>query len=226
MASSHTASTPVPFPQPEDIRNPSAPTDSPTNAQRNRTSTDASTTSNRIRTASIKLMEATPPAGMWAATGATVSKAPSLKDIRRGSFGAEGWNHETQRKRAGSRTSNEDRARNASAAVPPKEGTEPFPAVTEEDTRERRSSDSTRRTPSYSGKNRNVDGAVELRETATGEDKTDHNASRQPLTSSGEVRAYRTLCTTRRLHTNVHCSMPTATYRLRSCRGHAPSPSA
>jgi hypothetical protein len=40
-------------------------------------------------------MHADAPLGMWAATGSTVLKAPTLSDIRRGTFHYdEGWNHE------------------------------------------------------------------------------------------------------------------------------------
>ncbi|KAF1938478.1 hypothetical protein EJ02DRAFT_354512 [Clathrospora elynae] len=129
MTSSNTNTpTPVPFPQPEGVHDPNAPIPTTTH---DRTSTTASIVSNRIRTASLKLMEANPPPGMWAATGATVAKAPSLADIRRGSFGSDGWNEETQRKRAGSRTSQgEEKMAPSSNAT----GTEPFPALAEEDT--------------------------------------------------------------------------------------------
>ena len=55
----------------------------------------ASSPTARLRSASIKLMHADPPLGMWAATGSTVSQAPTLGDIRRGTFHHdEGWNHD------------------------------------------------------------------------------------------------------------------------------------
>ncbi|KAI9862682.1 MAG: hypothetical protein M1813_004178 [Trichoglossum hirsutum] len=44
-----------------------------------------------LRRASITLMEANPPLGMWQATGSAIARAPSLADIRRGSFGSSGW---------------------------------------------------------------------------------------------------------------------------------------
>ncbi|KAF1844759.1 uncharacterized protein K460DRAFT_283662 [Cucurbitaria berberidis CBS 394.84] len=152
MASSNSnpassAPTPVPFPQPEGLRDPNAQsptTESPTTETRQRTSTTTSTASSRIRTASIKLMGATPPPGMWAATGATASKAPSLSDIRKGSFGTEGWCEETQRKRAGSRTS-QGEERSPTERTPGTKkmassnnalATEPFPALTEERTQD------------------------------------------------------------------------------------------
>ncbi|KAL6708350.1 hypothetical protein ACN47E_003274 [Coniothyrium glycines] len=148
-------STPVPFPQPDAIRETneaSSPTPA-TSKTRDRSSTNASNVSNRIRTASLKLIEANPPPGMWAATGQTVSKAPSLADIRRGSFGSDGWDEQTQRNRASSRTSQGDDApRSPTSATAPTEearrpynpkrkgsgnktlSTEPFPTLTEEQT--------------------------------------------------------------------------------------------
>lgn len=43
-------------------------------------------------------MEADPPPGMWAATGTYASKAPTIPEIRRGSFNpAGGWNEDVQR---------------------------------------------------------------------------------------------------------------------------------
>jgi hypothetical protein len=151
---SHEASvsTPVPFPHPDSIPPPQS-SNSPT-ARRPRISTNASatSTSGRIRTASIKLMEASPPAGMWAATGSVASKAPSLSEIRRGSFGSEGWNEQSQRHTAERRASQTDeggRRRKSSTSDSPGRpnatrapssglmgGSEPFPAVTEEPTHE------------------------------------------------------------------------------------------
>lgn len=150
MASANTnASTPVPFPMPDAIQtqqesSTSNPTSaSPTTpARRSRTSTNASTSSvtSRVRTASIKFMEASPPPGMWAATGNAASKAPTLAEIRRGSFGSSGWNEENQRYKAERRASQSEEggsrpvfgkgARTGSSGAM---GTEPFPAVTEEE---------------------------------------------------------------------------------------------
>lgn len=102
-------------------------------------------------------MEASPPPGMWAATGQTASRAPSLADIRRGSFGSDGWNEEQQRKRAGSRTS-QGEERRTPASTPGETrpygskrmasdnsagGVQPFPALTEEDARQPTSHDGT-----------------------------------------------------------------------------------
>jgi len=50
-----------------------------------------------LQSASIKFLESNPPSGMWQATGEVASKAPSLAEIRRGSFGNSGWSEEGQR---------------------------------------------------------------------------------------------------------------------------------
>lgn len=149
--------TPVPFPQPEGIRNPNAASPTAESPKtRERTSTNASIVSNKIRTATGKLMDVNPPPGMWAAAGTTAAKAPSITDIRKGSFGSDGWNEDSQRKRAGSRTSQgEQRSRASTNAASPIDqserpsfggqrkvsssnalNTEAFPALAEEDTRQ------------------------------------------------------------------------------------------
>ncbi|KAF2655715.1 hypothetical protein K491DRAFT_411502 [Lophiostoma macrostomum CBS 122681] len=98
--------TPIPFPQPAAIQTeqdspaPNHASHSPTApAHRSRTSTNASSSSavNRIRSASIKLMEADPPPGMWAATGTVAAKAPTMEEIRTGSFNTSGWKEAEQR---------------------------------------------------------------------------------------------------------------------------------
>ncbi|KAF2855076.1 hypothetical protein T440DRAFT_203212 [Plenodomus tracheiphilus IPT5] len=150
-------STPVPFPQPEGTRDPQATSTTIESTTRTRSGTATSNVSNRIRTASIKLMEASPPPGMWAATGQTASKAPSLADIRRGSFGSDGWNEEQQRKRAGSKTSQGEERTPTSTTDETSQygskrmasdntagGVKPFPALTEEDTRQVACYDGTR----------------------------------------------------------------------------------
>jgi hypothetical protein len=193
MASQNSISTPVPFPQPEGIRGPSTP-DSPTNTRRQRTSTNASTTSSRLRTASIKLMEANPPPGMWAATGTTASRVPSLAEIRRGSYGSDGWNQDTQRQRAGSRTSQEERVRpsrkTSSAVVTPLEGgSEPFPVVTEEDMHERPSVEVAQQASMYATQNKDTGAGVPLSQSNSMTDKTDESVVRESLTNSGQVRS-------------------------------------
>ena len=46
----------------------------------------SSTTGSRIRSASLKFIESNPPRGMWSATGEAAARAPSLTDIRNGSY--------------------------------------------------------------------------------------------------------------------------------------------
>jgi hypothetical protein len=205
MASSNSnVPTPVPFAQPEGVRNPNAssPTvESPSTTTRERTSTNASTVSNRIRTATGKLMDVNPPPGMWAATGTTAAKAPSLSDIRKGSFGSEGWNEDTQRKRANSRASqSEQRSRASTNTASPTEqadrpyfggqrkvsssnalNTEPFPALAEEDTRQ---------VAAYDGHDeRAITGIISKHSSETGTEHLDHDRPREPKrTSSGHVR--------------------------------------
>ena len=43
-------------------------------------------------------MESAPPSGMWDATAKSAAVAPSLAEIRRGSFGSNGWDGEGQRR--------------------------------------------------------------------------------------------------------------------------------
>ncbi|MCJ1284145.1 hypothetical protein MMC26_003476 [Xylographa opegraphella] len=79
------------------MQNPSSPSSpsSPTAHGRNRGSSGAS---GRLRGASLKFLESSPPAGMWSATGEAAAKAPSLAEIRRGSYGSNGWDEEGQRR--------------------------------------------------------------------------------------------------------------------------------
>ncbi|KAF1952074.1 hypothetical protein CC80DRAFT_519040 [Byssothecium circinans] len=142
----------VPFPHPDSPQNPPVSQPDPQSpARRSQTSTNASTGS-RIRTASLKFIEATPPPGIWAATGSVTSKAPSLADIRRGSFSDSGWNEGPQRAKAersrseeggmwiqgqtNSTQSGESRpglgkSKANSSGMLRANGVEPFPAVTE-----------------------------------------------------------------------------------------------
>ena len=43
-------------------------------------------------------MESSPPSGMWSAAGEAAARAPSLTEIRRGSFGSNGWDEQGQRR--------------------------------------------------------------------------------------------------------------------------------
>ncbi|MCJ1485312.1 hypothetical protein MMC06_005486 [Schaereria dolodes] len=75
---------------------PSSPT-SNNERTRNRGSSGASTTG-RLRRASLRFMESAPPAGMWDATAKVTAAAPSLAEIRKGSFGSNGWEGDGQRR--------------------------------------------------------------------------------------------------------------------------------
>ncbi|KAF2710969.1 hypothetical protein K504DRAFT_500904 [Pleomassaria siparia CBS 279.74] len=199
MTSQASISTPVPFPHP-DANLPPQTSSSPT-TNRARTSTNASTTStsSRIRTASIKLMEASPPPGMWAATGSVASKAPSLAEIRRGSFGSSGWNEQSQRHIAERRASqNEEGGKRRTTPTPDSPsrpsnnrapssgllfptGVDPFPAVTEEEmnatpTREGALQETVFQAPEYDGADKELKAQPESK-------KSSELGSKQPQVS-------------------------------------------
>jgi hypothetical protein len=95
-------------------------------------------------------MEANPPPGFMAATGTVTSKAPSLAEIRRGSYGSGGWNDDSQKYERRAYQTDENgtwmqrRSSNQSGTERPNNmhrgssdrlkavGVEPFPALTEE----------------------------------------------------------------------------------------------
>lgn len=52
----------------------------------------------RLRSASLKFLESSPPSGMWDATGDVLGKAPTPMEIRRGSFSHNGWDGPMQRR--------------------------------------------------------------------------------------------------------------------------------
>jgi hypothetical protein len=52
----------------------------------------------RLRSASIKFLESSPPLGMWDATGNALAQAPTPGEIRRGSFSHNGWDGPVQRR--------------------------------------------------------------------------------------------------------------------------------
>lgn len=63
---------------------------------RNRSSTGGS--GGRVRNASLRFLESSPPSGMWSATGQSLAQAPTPLEIRRGSFGRDGWDGRIQRR--------------------------------------------------------------------------------------------------------------------------------
>ena len=62
---------------------------------RNRSSTASS---GRVRSASLRFLESSPPVGMWQATGNALAQAPTPAEIRSGSFSYDGWDREMQRR--------------------------------------------------------------------------------------------------------------------------------
>ena len=81
---------------------------------RNRTNTASSVSSipGMIRRASLNVMNADMPLGFLSAAGNTVAAAPTVGEIRRGSFTHDGWTHDGQvgdRRRRSSVTSNGER---------------------------------------------------------------------------------------------------------------------
>ena len=67
-----------------------------TDPTRSRGQSNSSSLQARLRSASKKFEESNPPTGMWIATGQIASNIPSISDVRRGSFTADGWSGEGQ----------------------------------------------------------------------------------------------------------------------------------
>ncbi|KAI9806316.1 MAG: hypothetical protein M1825_006431 [Sarcosagium campestre] len=72
---------------------PSSPGREDAPRQRSRGSSGAS---GRLRSASVRLLESAPPLGMWQATGEVVAQAPTINDIRRGTYSHNGWSDDVQ----------------------------------------------------------------------------------------------------------------------------------
>nr|OQO13812.1 hypothetical protein B0A51_17370 [Rachicladosporium sp. CCFEE 5018] len=140
------------------VDSPSSPTAAQFAMTRNRTSTMSSTVSS-VRSAAGSVsqlardaLNVNPPLGAWAAAAEATSRAPTLGEIRRGSFAEEGWRGEVQREmRRGSSGDSAGKRRSvvrrvssgngAPAIVPVREsgefnknhaGLEPFPPLAEE----------------------------------------------------------------------------------------------
>jgi hypothetical protein len=81
--------------QPAPIKTESAPL--------RRTDSTGSGLSPRKRTSSLtqSFLNSNPPYGMWQATGEVASKIPTLGEIRKGSFCADGWTEEGQMEERG-----------------------------------------------------------------------------------------------------------------------------
>lgn len=67
-----------------------------TTLNRNRDSSTTSSIQTRLRSASKTFQESAPPSGFSVAVGTAASNIPTIANIRRGSFGSEGWSGEGQ----------------------------------------------------------------------------------------------------------------------------------
>ncbi|KAF1816365.1 hypothetical protein P152DRAFT_492508 [Eremomyces bilateralis CBS 781.70] len=104
-----------------------------TTASSSTSRTSIATAGTRLRSASQKLLDADVPLGFMSASGAVVSKAPTLADIRTGGFGLNGWTGEGQdrsprRRGSGSGGVLGPPSRKATGGLE----SEPFPVVKEE----------------------------------------------------------------------------------------------
>ncbi|RFU27005.1 hypothetical protein B7463_g9327, partial [Scytalidium lignicola] len=84
------------FPSLSTPPSPRSPDNDSLNVGRSRAQSSTSTFQGRLRSASKKFEESSIPTGMWVATGQIVSSAPSISDIRRGSYSSDGWSSEGQ----------------------------------------------------------------------------------------------------------------------------------
>lgn len=80
--------------------------------------------SGRLRALSTELKESNPPLGMWSATAHASSKAPTLGESPRGSYGHAGWDAEGQQRQRGSSISGNEASgtgpvrKNTSTSIP------------------------------------------------------------------------------------------------------------
>ena len=91
-------------------------------SSRSRSASTTSTMSELVRTASIRVMDSHPPAGAWAATAEVTSKAPTVSDIKKGSYCKDGWVHFPQKLHGLRQTHKGSQSRPADARAP-REGT-------------------------------------------------------------------------------------------------------
>lgn len=66
-------------------------------------------------------------------------------------------------------------------------GNEPFPAVTEEETRDLRLGDASNQAHKYDTQGKEAVAGTEPRQSVSMTDKTDDSAAREPLTGAGQV---------------------------------------
>lgn len=100
-----------------------SPIDSPIDpvGSRGTMSRTSSGTSGRLRSASLRFLESSPPLGAWYATGEALGRAPTHGDIRKGSFSHVGWDAAIQRRNssvASGKVASPAAARNASSISP------------------------------------------------------------------------------------------------------------
>ena len=97
-----------------------------------------STASSRLRSGTLRLLDVDLPQGAWAGLGNATSKAPTIREIRRGSFGDQGWSEEYQTATRSRRSSSGKTARTAVRAKrkssASQEASSPFPPLREGDT--------------------------------------------------------------------------------------------
>lgn len=103
-------------------QSPSSPT-TKVEAEGNTRSRGQSSTLSSIRRASKVFGESNPPTGFCIASGQIASQVPSISDIRRGSFGVEGWSgegqvREKQRRASSSRSTITQAGMNTSDSTP------------------------------------------------------------------------------------------------------------
>jgi hypothetical protein len=102
------SSQPSPFPHLPPVTSEDFPrNDSQINADgvRPREESSESTLTARLRSASKRFEESSLPKGMWDASATIASSIPSIGQVRRGSFGSEGWSAEGQIKERERRSS-------------------------------------------------------------------------------------------------------------------------
>ncbi|TKA72975.1 hypothetical protein B0A55_05298 [Friedmanniomyces simplex] len=97
-----------------------------------------SSVAHTVQAAAAELLQKDPPPGFFAATAETVSQAPTIGEIRRGSFGADGWHSDEQiqrRRRTLSQSSGKRRSQRTSDGDWERGGDgglQAFPVLTEE----------------------------------------------------------------------------------------------
>jgi hypothetical protein len=110
--------SPIAAPGPTNHPEPDTPLSTQFFSSNNRNST-SSTVSTRLRSASLKLIEADASLGFFSAPASVAAKAPSIADIRRGSYKADGWEPEVQAEVSKSRLSGGAAATSPKNAPPP-----------------------------------------------------------------------------------------------------------